>query len=382
MPADALRGGARPVPRRRLGTLEPPERHRCRRIIPLLRRLVLASTAVAAAVILAAFATAHPADSVPAALSGVPLADTGLALLVASNPPFVIDIDTGRVTHVRGLDVRGEPVLTVLDVGRNAVVWLQRRATGRSVPRAEIYVVPDGTTRATRIATASEVAPSIDGAGVWLKSYLSRDRCSLREIDLGGSLRTRPWSVSCSSRLVNAGGRALLISGTRLVEPASRWMLARAPLALGLSRDVLVTATGPQGSVVLTDLRTGSATRLAYPSRIRGQGGFDEAIVDPTGRFVALSFADPAYELSATQVTDVWLLDTERGTLRQLPDMPAAVSLKRTSMAWVHDGRLVILAESAGRTLVAAWRPDAERLSVRPIRLPMRASGSDAFVAR
>lgn len=143
-----------------------------------------------------------------------------------------------------------------------------------------------------------------------------------------------------------------------------------------------MTATGRQGSVVLNDLPTGRATRLAYPSRIRGQGGFDEALVDPTGRLVALSFADPAYELSASQVTDVWLLDTERGTLRQLPDMPAAVSLKRTSMAWAPDGRLVILAEAAERTLVAAWRPGEERLSVRPIRLPVRASGSDAFVVR
>lgn len=344
---------------------------------------MLACTSVAAAAIWAALAPAQPADSVPAPLSGVPLAEaTGLELLVASNPPFVINIDTGRITHVRGLDVRGEPVLTVLDVGRNAVVWLQRRATGRSVPRAEIYVVPDGTTRATRIATAWEVAPSIDGAGVWLKGYVSRGRCSLREVDLDGRLRTRPWSVSCSSRLINAGGRALLVRGTRIVEPASRWTLARAPHALTLSREVLVTATGRQGSVVLNDLRTGRATRLAYPSRIRGQGGFDEAVVDPTGRFVALSFADPAYELSGTQVTDVWLLDTEHETLRQLPDMPAAVSLKSTSMAWAPDGRLVILAETAARTLVAAWRPGEERLSVRPIRLPTRTSGSDAFAVR
>lgn len=349
----------------------------------MLRRLVLASTPVAVAVTWAAFATAQPADSVPAPLNGVPLAEgTGLALLVASNPPFVIDVDTGRITHVRGLDVRDEPVLTVLNVGKYTVVWLQRRVTGRSIPQAEIYVVRDGTTRATRIATASEVAPSPDGAGVWLKSYVSRGRCSLREVDLDGRLRTRPWSVACSSRLVNAGGRALLVQGTRIVEPASRWTLARAPLALTFSREVLVTATGRQGSVVLNDVRTGRTTRLAYPSRIRGQGGFDQALVDPTGRFVAVSFADPAYELSATQVTDVWLLDTERGTLRQLPDMPAAVSLKRTSMAWAPDGGLVILAEVAERTLVAVWRPGEERLSVRSIRLPVRASGSDAFVVR
>jgi hypothetical protein len=322
-------------------------------------------------------------DFRPTPVQGVPLTGpTGLKLLVANNPPFVLDADTGHVTRVRELDVRGNPILTVVGVGKHAVVWLERRATGRPFPEAEIYLVRANTVRAARIATAWEVAPSVDGAGVWLKAHTDRERCALREIALDGSPRTRPWSVPCSSRLVDAGGRALLLQGTTIVEPASRWTLARAPYALALSRTVLVTATGRQGSIVLTNLRTGKATRLAYPSRIRGQGGFDEAVVDPSGRFVALSFADPAYELSGTQVTDAWLLDTARGTLRQLPDVPAAVSLKFTSMQWAPDGRLVILGETGNRPFVASWRPGDDRLAVRRVRLPERTSGSDAFVVR
>jgi hypothetical protein len=66
--------------------------------------------------------------------------------------------------------------------------------------------------------------------------------------------------------------------------------------------------------------------------------------------------------------------------LVQLPDVPAAVSLKFTSMHWTSDGRLVLLAETAEHTVVAVWRPGRKRIRVRPLRIPERNSGSDSFV--
>lgn len=340
---------------------------------------------VAAATVLGVSAAAGRTsdDGVPPPLTGVPLTGaTGVRLVAASNPPLVVDVDTGRVTRVRGLDVRGNPVLAVLGAGDATIVWLERRSARRSAPTAEISVVPNGTHRATRIATAWQVAPSADGDGVWLKTHLDRYRCTLREIALDGSRRRSPRSVPCATRLVDGGGSALLHRGDAVVDPATRRILAQTPRLLALAGDVLVTATGLAGQLVLTDLQTGTASRLEYPSRITGQGGFDEAKVDPSGRLVALSFADPAYDLSSTQVTDVWLLDTETGFLRQLPDMPAAVSLKWTSMSWTADGRLVLLAEVEDRALIAIWRPGQERLATRSLRLPERTGGSDAFVVR
>jgi hypothetical protein len=82
---------------------------------------------------------------------------------------------------------------------------------------------------------------------------------------------------------------------------------------------------------------------------------------------------------TAEQALDVWLLDTETGRLTQLPGMPAFVSLKRTSMAWTDDGRLVLLAESSGKNIVALWRPGQRRLAVKIVDLPERTSGSDSF---
>src|SRR5215472_9970790 len=61
--------------------------------------------------------TAQPA--VPGPLHGVPLAgSTGLRLLVSADPPFVLNVDTGMVQSVTGLNVHGNPVITVLPVGR------------------------------------------------------------------------------------------------------------------------------------------------------------------------------------------------------------------------------------------------------------------------
>jgi hypothetical protein len=80
------------------------------------------------------------------------------------------------------------------------------------------------------------------------------------------------------------------------------------------------------------------------------------------------------------QVTDAWLVDAATGRTRHVPDMPAAVELKATSMRWVGD-RVVWLASVHQRDLIAVWRPGDAQLSVRSVRLPARDSGSDSFVA-
>jgi hypothetical protein len=60
--------------------------------------------------------------------------------------------------------------------------------------------------------------------------------------------------------------------------------------------------------------------------------------------------------------------------------MPAEVELKFTSMCWTRDGRLVILAETAGANVVAVWRPSDARIATRAVHLPLRKSGRDSFV--
>jgi hypothetical protein len=315
---------------------------------------------------------------VPAPLRGTTLPPTtGLRLLVASNPPFFLDVDTRRIVRLSGLNVRGKPVLSVLAVGREAVIWLDRRPATSTLPAAEIYVVRHGTARATRLATAWEVAPAADGRAVWLKSYRRARRCDLREVTLAGRERTPRRAVPCSSRLIDAGTGALLVRGRDVLDPRTGRTLLRTSGILASSDKFVLSSAGPRRPLTVWDLRSGQSWTLGWPSEI---GGSDEAAVDRRDGLIAVAFSDPAYGGGGTQVTDVWLLDPAVRRFEQLPDMPAAVSLKRTSMRWATDGRLVILGETAGRHVVAVWKPSQERIAVGRVRLPARTSGSDSFV--
>jgi hypothetical protein len=320
----------------------------------------------------------------PPPLRGVPLPHrTGLRSLVADDPPFLLDVDTGRVTTIAGLQVRDRPVLSVLRVGKDTVVWLQR-LPARGIPRAEIYVVHRGTTKAVRIATAAAVAPSADGHAVWLKSFEDARHCTLREVALDGRTRRGGRPVPCSTRLVDAGAEGLLVQGSSVVDPRTDRTLARSGSVLAMAGDFLLTAGGSHGRLALTDLSRGTRWRLSSPSRIGGpgsQGGIDQAAVSAGRSRIAVSFSDPAWQGSGTQMTDVWLLNPMTRRFAHVPGTPAAVALKFTSMAWTGDGRLVLLAETADHDVVAVWRPGEKRLALRRVELPTRAGGSDSFVA-
>lgn len=317
----------------------------------------------------------------PRPLRGVPLTgSTGLSLLVANAPPLLLDVDTGRITRISGLDVPGNHVLSVHAVGEDAIVWLDRRVRAANVPTAEIYVVRKGATSATQLATAWEVAPAADGAAVWLKGYTDAQHCTLREVALDGRERQSPRPVPCSAQLIDAGASALLVHRSSVVDPRTGRALLRTGRVWAMSSHFVLTVAGSHRPLTLTDLRRGKRWRLRYPSQIGGQGGADEAAVQRKGKLLALSFSDPALGGGGTQVTDVWLLDPASRRFHHLPDMPAVVSLKFTSMSWTSDGRLVILAKSGLRKVVAVWRPGQQRIAVRRVRLPIRNSGSDSFV--
>jgi hypothetical protein len=168
-----------------------------------------------------------------------------------------------------------------------------------------------------------------------------------------------------------------------VIAPDTGRTLPHAPELWAIAGDhALSTGANSRPPLTLTDLRTGTRRRLPWPSAI---GSADQAIARPGGQLLALDFADPAYRLTGTQVTDVWLLDPATGRFRHAPGMPAAVHLKGESIAWAPGSRLVILAAPAGPTagggLVGVWTPGAEELRARAVKLPARTSGSDTFVA-
>jgi hypothetical protein len=101
----------------------------------------------------------------PHRLRGVPLhRGTHLRLLVSSAPPFVLDVDSGRIIRIKGINVRGNPIVSVAPVGQDAIVLVDRRGpSSKASPNSELYLVRHGQLRATRIGSGWEVAPTAGG---------------------------------------------------------------------------------------------------------------------------------------------------------------------------------------------------------------------------
>ena len=309
-------------------------------------------------------------SSDPVPLRGVPLrGPTGLNLVIADGPPLVLDVDRGRVTRLRGAPKLNSGVQWVVGVGGRAAAVVAQ--SGLDV---DVYGVQRRGARAKPLGKARNVWPA-GGRAVWVQRSMGRSRCSLRKVGLDGRLIRRPRAFPCTSHSDTAGPLGLVVRRTLVLDPhTSRTVFKARWGVLAVARRHLVLA-GPERQFTLVDPADGSETRFQWPSTL---AGMDAPAVDPRGRYVALAFADPAWEGGGEQALDVWLLDTETAALTQLPDMPAFVSLKRTSMAWTDDGRLVLLAETT-REVVAVWRPGEARIAVKAVRLPERTGGSDSF---
>ena len=306
----------------------------------------------------------------PVPLTGIPLKGASrLHLLVASNPPFALDADTGRVTPIRAPVVMKRGELSVTAVAGDAGVIVAR------YPKAQIYVVRARGARPVFLGAGRDAVPSGDGTSVWIKSISGLD-CALRQVGLDGHQLGKAQSIACTETIEFGGSLGLISNRTRVIDPSTGQTLLTTPYGvLAVAGKSLVLA-GPEKAFTLLDSATGTQQKLAWPSIL---SGLDTPSADYQGRYVALAFADPAWQMGAHQAMDVWLLNTRNGRLTHLPGMPAFVDLKFTSMEWTRDGRLVVLGESDGKGFVAVWRPGAAKLQVKRLRLPERTSGSDSF---
>jgi hypothetical protein len=325
---------------------------------------------LALVVLLAVPAAAAPAGPQPRPLDGrALLRHSGLRLLVAANPPFVLDVDAGRVRAVRGLGHLDGGVLWVVAVGgRSGVVVAE--SFGETT-----FGVRGPAAPARALGVAAGVWPAEDGRSVWLQRRIG-SRCTLRRAGLDGRLLRRPRAFPCATRSSPAGPFGIVVSRTRLVDPETGRTLFRSRQGILAVTPRHVVTVGEDGELALVERSSGSSRSYAWESLVGPPG---EAVVDPSGRYVALGAGNPAWQLGARQVQDAWLLDTTTGELAHVPGFPAWASLKSTSMAWTGDGRLVVLAETEARQLVAVWRPGETQLAVKAVRLPERDSGSDTF---
>lgn len=329
-------------------------------------RVVSSVTFAAAAAALALVATAA-GERDPVPLSGVPLReDTGIHLATAAKSPSILDLDSGRSTAIPAIPYARRAFVWVLGIGGHSAVVIARdrlyaaRATGPASP----------------LGPGSEAAPAPDGRSVWVKRRVRPSHCTIRQVRLDGRILRAPKAIRCSWGTGAGGALGLTVSSTRIIDPVTRRTLYKAPariVAVAGKRVVLADRTGVALSVV--DTADGTRRRIDWPDT---SGSLFRWSV--SGRLVALGFGNPSWTSEGRypddQYFDVWVLDTERSRLTRLPGMPAFVALKFTNMAWTEDGRLVLLARSGGKYVVALWKPGQEHLQVKAVRLPALPAGT------
>lgn len=303
----------------------------------------------------------------PGPLRGAVLGGTGLRLVVSAKPPLVVDVDSGRVTRLRGAVTPGRRPLTVKGVGGRAAVVFAYAGS----QRARLWAV-SGPARLSPLGAGTAVVAGANGRSVWVQ-----DGCTLRHLRLDGRPLASDRAISCRTTLTAASSAGLVVNRVRLIDPRTGRTLLRTRWGVTAAAGTRLVLAGPGDSFTLHDVATGAERRLRRPASI---GNLQGESVDPRGRYVTLSAGNPAWRGGGDQVLDIWVLDTRTARLTHVPGMPAFVALKFTSTAWTDDGRLVLLAQVDDHDVVGVWRPGQRHLALKRLRLPSRDSaGSDTF---
>jgi hypothetical protein len=245
---------------------------------------VVATIAVVAAVAVGGVGAASTREPQP--VRGAPLgAGTGIRLIVAHEKPFVLDVDTGTATRLRGFPAirRGLPYVVGVG-GRGAVV------IAPSTPESRLYGVTGGSAEVSALGPGKDVVPDGDGRSVWIKRFVDRSHCTLRQTSLDGRLLRAPIPFRCASTIYPGGSLGLIVSRTRVIEPRSGRTLLRTRwgvLAVAGRRFVLA---GPDRRLAVLDATANVEHPLSWPSVI---SRLDRPAADPRGRLVVLAFGTP-----------------------------------------------------------------------------------------
>lgn len=313
----------------------------------------------------------------PSRSGAVPLeGPTGLRLLVADVPPFVLDLDRESAQRITRLPTGGDRGVSVVPVGKDALLFSYRFCNGcRAGP--SVYLVRRGSTAAAPLATPSEVVPARDGEGVWT-FHRHAHRCTIREIGLDGRPVRSARHVSCRVSLVAELPTGLLVSyigpgGTdahnALILPDTGVLRLRYQQAQPVVGNLLLTGLDRRTPLRLHDIGSGATHRLRWPSRPDYSLG--DVTGDPNGRLAIVEFA----KFSPEHRVDMWLLDTQTHRWKRLPGMPARIVPKATDVEWSLDGRVVILSGN----VLGVWRPGSRHLAVGQVR-PSKQPGSNFVV--
>jgi hypothetical protein len=315
---------------------------------------------------------------------------TGLLIVAHGNegPPFILNVDRHTVDRVWGLGLplrratEQSPLVGSLTPAPGGVLADVEHARSQT----EFLIAPDGSVRhiatvATRAGDHTLAAREADAT--WVLTRRHGGPCTLRLAP--GTRPAVPLPCGSLAADTTAGvwiatahqwaivdpltGRARArIAITPPADPADQvgdqLFALHGDLALeSLGRHLVGISGGRPRKLSLVNLISGHRRQLVWPSHF---GDIISVVPESHGPLVAVDFGSPAYPGPA-QAEDVWMLDTTTGTFTHLPAYPARVDIKFSDIAWTTHGRLVIIAQGGGRTVLGLWKPGQTTLRLRTV---------------
>jgi hypothetical protein len=327
----------------------------------------------------------------PARLTGRVLTDpTGLLIVAHGNegPPFILNVDRQTVSSVHGLDLpvrratAQSPIVGSLSPAPGGVMADVQHTRSQT----EFLIAPDGAVRhiatlATRGGDNTLAAREADAT--WVLTWPHRGPCTLRLVP-----GTRPAvPVPCGSLTADTTAGVWITTARQwsIVDPLTGRTRARTAITppaypddqvgdqlFALHGDLALETLGPHlvgvsggqpRELRLVNLISGHRRQFGWPSYF---GDIISVAPEPHGPLVAVDFGSPAYPGPA-QAEDVWMLDTTTASFTHLPGYPGRVDIKFSDIAWTTDGRLVIIAQGGGRTVLGLWKPGQGTLRLRTV---------------
>ena len=226
----------------------------------------------------------------PAPISGVPLTtDSGLNLLVASPPPFVLDVDDERTAPLPGVSSSGHAVIWTVGIGGKAAVVA---VGGIADMDTRLYGVRNLGVAVSDLGTGNVVWSSNDGRAAWVQRGVAESGCTLHKVGLEGQVLRAPRAFPCARAYdPNGGALGLVVNGTRIIDPNTGREVLKVPLDIiaGTGKRLVLGRWGRRETqLTLLDAATRTQRRIPWPSTLPS---LDRPAVDPKGRFIAPSSA-------------------------------------------------------------------------------------------
>ncbi|MFI6318962.1 hypothetical protein ACIBG8_15640 [Nonomuraea sp. NPDC050556] len=306
-------------------------------------------------------------------VAGLPLAaGSGIRLLVDENSaPSMLDVDTGASTLVSGLPQPDPSSITYATTSSGRHTFVE--VGGPGLNQGRVYLLQG--TAARKVDRGWFAFPAYDDSGFWITDQPAYGgSCTVRKVTETGKVLVRPRWTYCGalpSTDTPFGLQAMWRDESLLLAHDSLRKVGRYPRIVTSNRQELLVE-GKDRKLTLVDPGTGKKRQVDRPSEREAKDG--KAGAD--GRYLAVPFVEGDMD----DRLDLWVLDTRTLEWTRLPSMPLPVDVRRWTMRWSQDGRLILAGGFAQTTeeyptdadfatMIAVWRPGEPSLSLK--RLPV-----------